>query len=46
MLSKLAGRMQFLYDPKANMIHDLSNETENCKINTLDKRVCSICDTE
>ena len=46
MLSKLAGRKQFLYDPIANMIHDLSNETEYCKISALDKQACSICDTE
>ena len=46
MLSVLAGRKQFLYDCTTNTIHNLSNETEACKINSLDKQHCFICDTE
>ena len=46
MLSSLAGRKQFLYDHVSNTIHDLSKETENCHINSLDKKECSVCDSE
>lgn len=46
MLSVLAEKKQFLYDPTSNTIHDLSNETEDCHINSLDKQQCSVCDTE
>lgn len=46
MLSTLAGRKQFLYDSLTNTIHDLSNEVEDCQINSLDKTACSVCDTE
>lgn len=46
MLSVLAGKKQFLYNSSTNTIHNLSNEKEACKINSLDKSCCSICDTE
>lgn len=46
MLSVLAGSKRFLYDPISNTMHNLSNETEECQINLLDKKVCYVCDTE
>ena len=46
MLSIFAGKKLYLYDPTTNIIHDLSNETEDCHINSLNKDFCSICKTE
>ena len=46
MLNPNAGKQGFLYDSSSNTIHDLSNETEACKIILLNKSACQICDSE
>lgn len=45
MLSPNAGKQGFLYDSSSNTIHDLSNETETCKIISLDRNSCQIFHT-
>lgn len=40
MLSPNTGKQGFLYDSSSNTIHDLSNETEACKIISLNKNSC------